>query len=101
MTARIYQPARNAMQSGKARTRSWVLEFEPQTPPGADPLTGWTSSSDVRQEVHLRFASKQDAIAYAERENIPYRVIDSHKARRQRKSYADNFRFGRYSNWTH
>ncbi|HHK75178.1 MAG TPA: ETC complex I subunit [Rhizobiales bacterium] len=101
MTARIYQPAKNAMQSGKGKSGVWVLEFEPEKPRSADPLTGWTSSSDMKQEIHLKFDSKQAAIDYAEREGLAYQVIKAHKPRVPHKSYADNFRFGRHANWTH
>ena len=68
MTARIYRPAPNAMQSGRARTKLWLLEYEPERPRGIDPLMGWTSSSDMRQQVQLEFDTKEEAIAYAEPE---------------------------------
>ena len=32
MAARIYQRARNAMQSGRARAGDWILEFESARP---------------------------------------------------------------------
>src|SRR5712671_964050 len=73
-TARIYNPAKTAMQSGTAKTKSWVLDFEQASPKAVEPLMGWTSSSDTRQQVRLRFDSKDEAIAYCERNGIPYRV---------------------------
>src|SRR5262245_31782464 len=66
-TARIYNPAKTAMQSGTAKTKSWVLDFEQASPKAVEPLMGWTSSSDTRQQVRLRFDSKEEAIAYCER----------------------------------
>ena len=72
MTARIYQPARSAMQSGEAKD-NWLLEYEPEKPREIEPLMGWTSSSDMRSQVKLKFDTKEEAIAYAERNGIAYR----------------------------
>ena len=101
MTARIYRPAQTAMQSGSARTKEWVLEYDPETPREIDPLMGWTSSRDMRSQLRLAFATKEEAVAYAERNGIPYRVMEPKPRQRERKSYADNFRFGRKGAWTH
>ena len=62
MTARIYKPARNAMQSGTAKSKEWVLDYEPEQPRMIDPLMGWTSSADMKQELRLQFDSKEEAI---------------------------------------
>jgi hypothetical protein len=101
MPARIFKPAKTAMQSGEARTKEWILEFEPEKPREVDPLMGWTSSSDMRAQIRLEFDTKDEAIAYATREGIPYAVIEPKPRKPIRKSYADNFRFGRIGNWTH
>lgn len=93
MTAvRIYQPAKTAMQSGRAKTRRWVLEFEPAAPKVTDPLMGWIGSSDVGGQVRLRFEDREAAIAYAERNGLTYRVQEPHERRVRPRSYADNFR---------
>ena len=76
MTARIYKPAKTAMQSGQAKTKAWVLDFEPEAPRTVEPLMGWTSSGDMRQQVRLRFASKEEAVAYCERHGIAYQVSE-------------------------
>ena len=101
MTARIYRPAKTAMQSGEARTKEWVLDFEPAARQEADPLMGWTSSSDTQAQVRLEFATKDEAIAYATRIGLAYSVIEPKPRRPIRKAYADNFRFGRLGSWTH
>ena len=101
MIARIYKPAKTAMQSGMARTKEWLLEFAPAAPREVDPLMGWTSTRDVRAQVQLEFDTKEEAIAYAERERIPYRVFKPSPQRQIRKTYADNFKFGRIGRWTH
>ncbi len=101
MAARIYKPAKTAMQSGKARTKRWVLEYEPETPREVEPLMGWTSSGDMKQQLGLSFSSKDDAVAYAERNGITFRVIEPKASKRRPKSYADNFRYGRVGQWTH
>ena len=101
MVARIFKPARTAMQSGDAKTRIWMLEFEPETPREADPLMGWTSSDDTRRQLRLNFETREEAVAYAEREGIPYIVEEPATRKVQPKAYADNFRFDRIGNWTH
>jgi hypothetical protein len=101
MVARIYKPARTAMQSGPARTKEWVLEYDARQAREIDPLMGWTSSRDTRSQVKLEFATHEEAIAYAERHGIAYRLSEPPPRTVQRKSYADNFRFGRIGSWTH
>ena len=101
MLARIYQPARTAMQSGKARTRKWVLEYEPAAPREIEPLMGWTASSDMLSQVILEFDSSEEAVAYAEKHGIAYQVFEPHKPAPKAKSYSDNFRFDRKIPWTH
>jgi len=93
MRARIYKPAKTAMQSGRANVKKWVLEFEPAAPRGHDPLMGWTSSSDTARQVRLRFASREAAVAYAERHGIAYDVAEPTQRRIRPKSYAANFRW--------
>ena len=89
------------MQSGHARSQHWVVEFEPEAARGIEPLMGWTSSADTRQQLRLNFDTREQAIAYAERNGVAYRVFDPPPPRRPRKSYADNFRWGRPDLWTH
>lgn len=101
MVARIFRPAQTAMQSGPARSKEWMLEYEPESPREIDPLMGWTSSRDMKAQIRLSFDTKDEAIAYAERNAIPYRVLEPKPRRPVRKSYADNFRFGRNGAWTH
>jgi len=101
MTARIYKPAKTAMQSGTARTQDWVLDYEPEQPQVIEPLMGWTSSGDMRQQVRLRFYTKEDAIAYCEREGIAYQVFEAKEPARRTIAYADNFSFKRSEPWTH
>ena len=60
----LYQPARTAMQSGTAKTKEWVLDYEPEAPRMVEPLMGWTLSSDMKQQLRLAFETKEEAIAY-------------------------------------
>src|SRR5579883_1811880 len=101
MTARIYKPARTAMQSGNAKTKEWVLDYELEQPRLVEPLMGWTSSGDTKQQVRLRFETKEEAIAYCERNSIAYQVFEAGPVKRARISYADNFSYGRRNPWTH
>jgi len=101
MTARIYKPTRNAMQSGQARTKSWVLEYEPERPRTVEPLMGYTSTTDMLQQVRLSFDTREEAVAYAARHGIPARVIEPQEKSVKRMSYSDNFKFNRSETWTH
>jgi hypothetical protein len=101
MTARIYQPSKTAMQSGFGNSKDWVLDFDLEEPRQVEPLMGWTSSSDMRQQLRLRFASKDEAVAYCERHAIAYQVSESKPASRRGISYSDNFAFKRRDAWTH
>jgi len=93
MEARIYQPSKNALQSGLANTRKWVVEYEPEEAKRNDELMGWVGSGDMRSQLKLKFENKEDAIAYAKRNSIPYIVQEPKKRRQRPKSYADNFRY--------
>ena len=89
---RIYRPAKSATQSGRAKTHRWVLEYEMSAPKVTDPLMGWIGSADTRRQVRLTFASREDAVAYAERNGLAFTVEAPHERRVRPKSYADNFR---------
>jgi hypothetical protein len=101
MTARIYKPAKTAMQSGLANTKDWVLEYEPEEPRTIEPLMGWTSSGDMKSQVRLDFATREEAVAYAERHGIAYQVFEPKPVQRRIMSYSDNFAFNRRGPWTH
>ena len=100
MAARIYLPSRSAMQSGQAKD-SWALAYEPERPREIDPLMGWTSSGDMKSQVTLSFDSREQAIAYAERNGVAYRVEEPKPAARKIISYSDNFRYNRLAPWSH
>ena len=89
------------MQSGEGRTKEWVLEFAPASPREIEPLMGWTGTRDMRAGVQLAFDIKEEAVAYAVREYIAYQVFEPAPRKMIRKSYADNFKYGRIGRWTH
>jgi len=93
MTARIYRPAKNAMQSGMKGTDTWLLEFSPAEQRDLDPLMGWTGSGDMQSQVRLKFKTKDDAVAYAERYNLDYTVREPHNRGVRIKAYADSFAY--------
>lgn len=101
MAARIYRPAPNAMQSGKANTKEWLLEFESETPRTVDPLMGWISNADTSPQVRMYFDTREEAIEFAKRQGIPFQVRDRKEPRRIIKAYADNFAANRKRPWTH
>lgn len=103
MRARIFQPARNAMQSGTAKTRLWVLEFAPSSPREVDPLMGWTSSADTQTQVRMTFDTKEAALDYARDHGIEAAVSDpkTRKPNIRQRGYAENFATDRRGPWTH
>ena len=101
MTARIFRPSKTAMSSGTAKSQQWTLEYEPERPKTIEPLMGYTSSDDMQSQIRLIFDSKEEAVAYAERNGIAYRVSEPHDHKRRAISYSDNFRGDRIQPWTH
>ena len=89
---RIYQPPKTAMQSGTANTDKWVVEFEPAAAREVEPLMGWISGRDTRHQVKLRFDSREEALAYAERNGYQVELEPPHTRKFKPRSYADNFR---------
>jgi ETC complex I subunit conserved region len=92
---RIYRPAKSAMQSGRAQTRKWVLEYSPASPRRPDPLMGWASAEDTLNEVRLHFDTLDEARSFAERQGLDYTIIPPQHPVEKPKSYADNFRYDR------
>lgn len=103
MRARIYQPSRNAMQSGTAKTKNWVLDFVPASARSVDPLMGWTSSEDMNSQVRLQFDTRDAAEAYAKTHGIDYSVTEAktRKVNIRPGGYGDNFATNRRGVWTH
>jgi hypothetical protein len=90
---RIFQPPKSSMQSGRASTNHWVLEYENRTARRPEPLMGWTASGDTLNQVRLRFPTKEEAVAFAEREGLDYSVEEPKPHRVRPRTYADNFRY--------
>ena len=103
MRARIYQPARNAMQSGQAKTKTWVLEFAPGERRDIDPLMGWTSSGDMNSQVRMAFESAQAAEKYARDNGIEFTTVAPQKRKPviRNGGYGENFATNRRGAWTH
>lgn len=103
MRARIFKPARNAMTSGMAKTRKWVLEYAQGSAREVDPLMGWTSSDDTQTQVRLRFDSKEAALEYAQTHGIDAQVVEPHqrKVNLRPRGYGENFASERRAPWTH
>eukprot|EP01035_Chromulina_nebulosa_P012385 gene12385-16498_t len=95
MTARIFKAAKNAMQAGLAKTKDWQLDYEPEQARVIEPLMGWTSSGDMKQQLTLHFHTREDAVAYCEREGIAYQVIEPKSPTPRVVAYSDNFAFKR------
>lgn len=103
MRARIYQPAKTAMQSGTAKTKGWILDFAQSTPREVDPLMGWTSTDETQTQVRLRFDSREEAEDYARSNGIEFEVLEaqSRKPIIRQRGYGENFATDRRGAWTH
>lgn len=101
MLAKIYRPAKTAMQSGKAQSRKWRLEFASELAPKSDALMGWTGSADASGQVRLAFDTKEQAIAFARAHALPHQVIEPATPKRIPKGYGENFAFKRREPWSH
>ena len=99
--AKIYKPSKTSMQSGRAKSKQWILEFVRKTPAIPEPLMGWQSSGDTQKQIKIAFSSKEAAIQYAEKQEIDYELINPQKRKLNIKSYADNFSSERKVSWTH
>jgi hypothetical protein len=89
--ATIFQPAKGVTQSGRGNLTNWCVEFDLTAARGIEPIMGWTSSTDMRQQLGLKFETKDDAIAYCERNDIDYKVREPKKRQVRIRTYADNF----------
>ena len=102
MIARIHQPTRGATQSGRARTKAWLLEYERTEAREIEPLMGWTGSSETSAQVRIPFDTKEEAVAFAQKLGIAFEVEDPPPVRERRGlSYSDNFKSSRVDQWTH
>jgi len=102
MHAKIYRPAKTAMQSGRAGTKEWVLELEAdKAPRSIDPLMGWTRLSDTNEMVRLEFDTREAAVEYATKHKIPHTVSEPRERKLVIKSYGENFATNRKRPWTH
>ena len=88
--AKIYIPTKTSMQSGRGKQKKWLLEFYTNES-RQNHLMDWQTSTDTLSEVKLAFPSKDQAIKYATKNNIKYKVIEPKKRKITIKSYADNF----------
>jgi hypothetical protein len=100
--ARIFRPTRGATQSGHARTKAWLLEYERSEAREIEPLMGWTGTSETESQVKVPFDTREEAVAFAQKLGIPYEVEEPSPERERRGlSYSDNFKSSRVGQWTH
>lgn len=99
--AKIFKPVKSTMQSGRAKSDGWVLEWEQTSATRPERLMGWTASSDMRTQCQLHFDSQEEAVAYAQAHGLSFRVVEPTRARHIIKAYADNFASNRREPWTH
>lgn len=90
LKAKIYRPAKTAMQSGRAKARKWVFEYVPMQKNSPEPLMGWNSGGTI-QQIRLEFDSEEAAIAYAREKGVAYETIEPKKRLYKPKSYAANY----------
>ena len=82
------------MQSGEAKTRDWVVRFEPKAARRIDPLMGWTSSSDTDQQVIMQFPTREAAVAFCENHGMDYQIQEPRQRKIKIRAYSDNFKYG-------
>ena len=92
---RIYQPTKNAMQSGRAKLSGWVLEHEPESAKRADPLMGWIGSEGTKGQVKVRFETRDEAVAFAKKNGFDYTVTEPKVRLVKPKDYSSNFAYDR------
>ena len=93
--ARIFKPSKTAMQSGRARTKKWRLEFEPGSRRFVEPLMGWTGSSDTASQVAIHFETEDEAVAFCKKHGIDYVILPPRERRPKIRGYSDNFAYNR------
>jgi len=101
MRARIFRQAKNAMQSGRANTHDWILEYGQSEQRQVDPIMGWPGSADTQSQLRLVFPTEDAAVGYATRNAIPFDLELPTARVRKPSVYSDNFRPDRTQNWTH
>ena len=92
MKAKIYKPSKTAMQSGRSKFKKWVLKITDKKNQVRDTMMGWNGGSNTSSQILLNFKTKEDAIYYAESNNLDYEVLESSARKVISKSYADNFK---------
>ena len=92
MKAKIYKPNKTAMQSGRAKYNKWVLKFLDQKNQLKDTMMGWNGGSSTVSQIELKFSTKEEAVNYAQINNIDYEVLETSERKVINKSYADNFK---------
>lgn len=90
---RIFKPTRTAMQSGRSKTKLWVVEYETETARRPEPLMGWTASGDTLNQVRMKFDSMEQAIAFVEKKGWTYTLVQPQSRRLTPRNYGDNFKF--------
>lgn len=93
MNVKIYRPARNAMQAGRAKSGFWVLEYEPATSRQPESLMGWSSSGDTLNQVKMEFPTEEEAVRFAEKKGWAYTVLPAQERRISPRNYVDNFKY--------
>ncbi|XP_034026649.1 NADH dehydrogenase [ubiquinone] iron-sulfur protein 4, mitochondrial [Thalassophryne amazonica] len=86
----IFVPAKNSMQSGINSTKKWKMDFDTRER-WENPLMGWASTADPLSNMVLSFSSKEDAIAFAEKNGWSYEITERRSSKPRVKSYGANF----------
>ena len=93
MKARIYKPAKTAMQSGRGKDDFWLLELEPQAGKSPENLMGWTASGDTLDQVRIKFKTLEEATAYAQDKDLEFSINQPKTRKIKPRNYGDNFKY--------
>lgn len=91
--SRISKPVKPATQSGTWGSHAWRMDWDMlgKGHRWENPLMGWQSSGDFMQGTNIKFKSKEDAIAFAEKQGYEWYVQEPNERRVVPKAYANNF----------
>jgi len=92
--AYIFKPSRNTMQNEKNDQWFWRIQLEP-VDRWTGTLMGWPSTEDPSYQTlgMMTFDTEEEAIRFAESQDLDYEVIEPKQRAYIPKSYAANFKW--------
>ncbi|CAD6186131.1 unnamed protein product [Caenorhabditis auriculariae] len=97
-TARIFKPAKEATQTPWGNTLAWRIELDNRQR-WENPLMGWSSTGDPLSNIsmNMKFASKEDAVAFCEKNRWDYDIEEPNARQIKPKNYGQNYSWNKRS----